>query len=67
MSESTSGEHLELVERFQAKTNPFQQRNPKEAAREVEPQTHVYRPGAICETEKRGYATPRNLDFKNAP
>jgi hypothetical protein len=41
-------------------SNPFQPRNPEEAAREEEPQIHVYGPGAICATEKRGYATPEN-------
>jgi Metallo-peptidase family M12B Reprolysin-like len=41
-------------------SNPFQPRNPEEAAREEEPQIHVYGPGAICDTEKRGYATPEN-------
>jgi predicted Zn-dependent protease len=60
VSESASGEHLELVERFQARYNPFQPRNPEEAAREVEPQIHVYGSGAICDTDKRGYATPGN-------
>jgi len=41
-------------------TDPFQPRDPEEAAREVEPQLHVYGPGAICATEKRGYARPGN-------
>lgn len=51
MSEPTRSEPQELVERefverFQAKPNPFQQRNPEEAAREVEPQMQVYGPNA---------------------
>ena len=41
-------------------TSPFQPRDPEEAAREVEPQIHVYGPGAICDTENRGYTTPGN-------
>jgi hypothetical protein len=41
-------------------TSPFQPRNPEEAAREVESQIHLYGPGAICDTEKRGYARPKN-------
>jgi hypothetical protein len=41
-------------------TNPFQLRNSDEAAREVEPQIHVYGPDAVCDTDTRGHATPRN-------
>src|SRR5215208_4338628 len=37
-----------------------QPRDPEEAAREVEPQLHVYGPGAIGATENRGYARPGN-------
>jgi hypothetical protein len=42
------------------RTGPFQLRNPEEAARELEPLVHLYGPKAICDTENRGYATPRN-------
>jgi hypothetical protein len=38
----------------------FRMRDPEEAAREVEPQIHVYGPSAVCDTENRGHATPRN-------
>jgi hypothetical protein len=41
-------------------TDPFRMRDPDEAAREVEPQVHIYGPGAVCDTETRGHATPRN-------
>jgi hypothetical protein len=41
-------------------SNPFQPRHPEEAARDVEPQIHVYGPGAICDTDTRGHATPGN-------
>lgn len=40
--------------------SPFRMRDPVEAAREAEPQIHVYGPGAVCDTEKRGYARPKN-------
>jgi hypothetical protein len=39
----------------------FQPRNSEEAARELESLVHLYGPGAICDTENRGYATPKNL------
>ncbi len=51
----------ELSERFQARNNPFEPRNPEEAAREVEPQMHVYGPDARCITDKSlGKATPQD-------
>ena len=53
MSEYASGENLEFME-------PFQPRDPEQAARAEEPQIHIYGPGAICDTEKRGYTTPGN-------
>ena len=40
--------------------DPFQLRNPEEAARELEYLVHLYGPDAICDTENRGFATPRN-------
>jgi hypothetical protein len=40
---------------------PFQLRNPEEVARELDPLVHLYGPGAVCDTEKRGFATPDNL------
>jgi hypothetical protein len=40
------------------RTNPFQPRKPEEAGRERESQVHVYGPKAVCETERRGHATP---------
>ena len=66
MSEPTRSEHQELVarellERFQARTNPFKLRDSGEAAREVEPQMHVYGPGALCITDKSlGKTTPQD-------
>src|SRR5215213_539855 len=42
--------------------NPLELRDPEVAAREVEPQVHVYGPGAVCDTDTRGYATPRHQD-----
>jgi hypothetical protein len=51
----------ELVERLQARPNPFKLRNPEEAAREVEPQMHVYGPNAQCITDTSlGKATPQD-------
>ncbi len=41
-------------------TNPFQTRDPDEAAREAEPYVHVYGKGAVCDTDTRGYPTPGN-------
>lgn len=43
-----------------AKINSFQLRNPDEAFRESESQIHVFGSGAICDTDTRGYATPKN-------
>lgn len=66
MSEPTLSGNQELVEqelvkRFQARTNPFKLRNPEEAAREVEPQMHVYGPDAQCITDKSlGKATEQD-------
>jgi hypothetical protein len=42
------------------RTDVFRFRDPEEAAHEAEPQIHIYGPGAICDTEKRGYARPKN-------
>lgn len=39
--------------------NPFKLREPKEAARKLEPLVHVLREGVRCDTEKRGHDTPR--------
>lgn len=41
-------------------SDPFQLRTPEETARELESQVHLYGPDAICDTENRGYATPKN-------
>lgn len=43
-----------------AQSNPFQPRNAEEAAREAEPQIHVFGKGVICDTDTRGHATPGN-------
>jgi hypothetical protein len=40
--------------------DPFQLRNQEEAAHELEYLVHLYGPDAICDTENRGFATPRN-------
>ena len=40
--------------------DPFQRRDPDEAAREIESQLHFLGRGIICGTEARGYATPQN-------
>ena len=42
-----------------AEPNPFRRREPNKAAREVEPLVHVFGKGVRCDTETRGYATPR--------
>jgi Metallo-peptidase family M12B Reprolysin-like len=42
-----------------AEPNPFQLRGSKESAREAEPLVHVFGKGVICDTDSRGYATPR--------
>jgi hypothetical protein len=66
MSEPTLSGNQELVgreltERFQARTNPFKLRNPEEAARQVNPQMHVYGPNAQCITDTSlGKATPQD-------
>jgi hypothetical protein len=39
---------------------PFQPRDPEEAAREKQPQIHVFGDGVICDTDTRGYAEPGN-------
>lgn len=52
MAKSTSVKHG---------THPFQLRDPDDAAREVEPEVHVYGQDVVCETDTRGYATPKNL------
>jgi hypothetical protein len=41
--------------------SPFRLRDPDEAGRAVEPRLHVYGPGAVCDTEARGHAAPRDL------
>jgi hypothetical protein len=41
------------------RSNPFQLREAKQAGREREPQIHVYGRGVVCDTDKRGHATPR--------
>ncbi len=41
--------------------NPLQLRNSDDAAREIAPDVHVYGSKVVCDTDTRGYATPRNL------
>jgi Matrixin len=41
------------------RTNPFQLREAKQAGRERESQIHVYGRGVVCDTDKRGHATPQ--------
>jgi hypothetical protein len=41
-------------------TYPFQPRKTEDAARDVEPQIHVYGDNVICDTDSRGYAEPGN-------
>ena len=43
-----------------APTSPFRLRKSDEAAREAEPQVHVFGHGVICDTDTRGHATPGN-------
>jgi hypothetical protein len=43
--------------------NPFRQRDPDDAAREVESQVHVFGDGVVCDTDSRGYPTPQNRDL----
>jgi len=43
-----------------AVTNPFQLRSAEDAFREVEPEVHLLAHGIVCDTDTRGYATPRN-------
>ena len=40
----------------------FLMRDPDEAAKEMEPQIHVFGDGIVCDTDSRGYATPDNRD-----
>lgn len=47
-----------------AKPNPFQLREAKELAREEEPIVHVFGEGFICDTDSRGYATPRGRTLR---
>jgi hypothetical protein len=39
--------------------NPFKLRESSKTAREVEPLVHIIRKGVRCDTERRGYPTPR--------
>jgi hypothetical protein len=41
--------------------SPFRLRDPGEAGRADEPRVHVYGPAAVCDTEARGHAAPRDL------
>jgi hypothetical protein len=41
------------------RTSPFQLRPAEESGRERKPQIHVYGRRVVCDTDKRGYATPR--------
>jgi hypothetical protein len=45
-----------------AEDSPFRQRSPEVAARYMEPDLHVMREGVLCDTDSRGYPTPRNLN-----
>jgi len=42
--------------------DPFQQRDPEDAARAAESQVHVFGDGVVCDTDSRGYPTPQNRD-----
>jgi hypothetical protein len=47
------------------RTDLLQRRNPEEASREFERHYHRYGPtGVICDTEGRGYATPKNRSLR---
>jgi hypothetical protein len=41
------------------KTNPFQFQETKAAAREADPEVHVFGDGIVCDTDTRGHATPK--------
>jgi Metallo-peptidase family M12B Reprolysin-like len=43
-----------------AKSDPFKQRDPDDAAKAIESEVHIYGPNAVCETDIRGHAQPRN-------
>lgn len=43
------------------KSNPFEARKTDKSARAASPDTHVIRPGIICDTEDRGRPTPKGL------
>jgi len=45
---------------YSKKLDAFQTRDPDESAKDTAPVVHVYANGAICDTDTRGYATPRN-------
>jgi hypothetical protein len=69
VSEVAGSEHQELVERelaerIGARADPFRLRDPGEAAREVEPQMHVYGPNAQCITDN-SLGKPEPQDRRN--
>lgn len=41
------------------RSNPFHLREAKQASRDRKSQIHVYGRGVVCDTDKRGYATPK--------
>lgn len=43
-----------------SRSNPFRLLEAEEAARQAEPQIHVFGHGVICDTDTRGHATPGN-------
>lgn len=53
------GTETDVTRAVPARTAPFQLRSAEKAGRDRKPQVHVYRRGIVCDTEKRGYATPR--------
>lgn len=42
-------------------TNPFRQSEKRELTPELESLVHVLKPGIICDTDRRGHATPRGM------
>jgi hypothetical protein len=42
------------------RNDSLQLRSQDDAAREMEDEVHVFGPGIVCDTERRGYAAPRN-------
>ncbi len=62
MTRSFTMEQTNTTNQSGYQSSPFQPRKTEDALLQAKSQIHIFGNGVICDTDTRGYATPRNLD-----